>query len=149
MAGKPGRGGPVPKRSSERRRRNKESKPQVVPIKGIGPVPVPPADPNWHELAREWYASLAQSGQSQFYEPSDWAAARVLAAVMSKNLKQTKFSSVLFATVWAGMGDLLTTEGERRRVRLEIDRGQEEGEPAAVTAIADYKKRLAVGGKKA
>lgn len=134
--------GPVPKRSTERRRRNKESKPQIVPIKGIGPVPVPPADPNWHELAREWYESLAQSGQSQFYEPSDWAAARVLASVLSKNLKQTKFSSVLFATVWAGMGDLLTTEGERRRVRMEIVREGEPELPASVTAIADYRERF-------
>lgn len=134
--------GPVPKRSTERRRRNKESKPQIVPITGLGTVPVPPADPAWHELARDWYESLAQSGQSMFYEPSDWAAARVLASVLSKNLKQTKFSSVLFATVWAGMGDLLTTEGERRRVRMEIERGGEAEEPASVTAIADYRQRL-------
>lgn len=139
--------GPVPKRSSERRRRNKDSKPQTVELKGIGPVPVPPSDPNWHELAREWYEALASSGQSKFYEPSDWAAARLLAAVMSKNLKQTKFSSVLFATVWAGMGDLLTTEGERRRVRMEIEREQSNDEPASVTAIADYRKRLVAGGK--
>jgi hypothetical protein len=37
------------------------------------------------------------SGQAQFFEPSDWQAARFVAEVMSRNLRQKKFSSVLFA----------------------------------------------------
>jgi hypothetical protein len=142
--GTAGRRGPVPKRSTERRRRNKESTPDVVQINGAV-VAMPPVNDAWHEIARDWYLSLAESGQSQFYEPSDWQAARYVAEVMSRNLKQgKKFSSMLFSAVWAGMGDLLTTEADRRRVRMEIERVPNgDGKPAAgVTAIADYRARL-------
>lgn len=134
--------GPVPKRSSARRRRNKESKPeQVKPI--VAAVEVPAASSRWHPIAREWFESLAQSGQSQFFEPSDWQAARYVAECMTRNLRQgAKFSSVLFAATWSAMSDLLTTEAARRRVRMEIERGEQPTEPTGVTALADYRKRL-------
>ena len=141
MAGKARTPGPVPKRSTERRRRNKESEVEIVkPLTGKVEQPAP--DPKWHPIALDWYESLSESGQAQFYEPSDWQAARLVAVVMSKNLRQKQFSSVLFASVWAAMGDLLTTEADRRRVRMEIERGGEPGEPASVTAIADYRERF-------
>lgn len=135
--------GPVPKRSSERRRQNKETKVDTAPAI-VANVEVPPANPAWHPIALGWYESLKTSGQAQFYEPSDWWAAQYVADAMSRNLKQRqKFSSVLFAAVMSGMTDLLTTEAARRRVRLEIERsGDESGEPAGVTAIADYRQRI-------
>lgn len=148
--GSAGTRGPVPKRSTERRRRNATTKVEPVKLEGLGPVPVPDPDPTWHPIALDWYRSLAESGQSMYYEPSDWQAARYVAEVMSRNLKQgRKISSVLFASVWSAMGDLLTTEADRRRVRMEIERGDNEGEqtPAGVTAIADYRDRLVAGGK--
>ena len=134
--------GPVPKRSSERRRRNKDSQVETVqPIRDR--VPQPPAEERWHPIARDWYESLAESGQAQFFEPSDWQYARYVADVMSRNLKQrAKFSAVLFASVTSSMNDLLTTEAARRRVRLEIERESGDGKPASVTAIDDYRKRL-------
>lgn len=143
MAGTVGTRGPVPKRSTERRRRNKESKIETVTAL-TEKVEQPPADPKWHPIAREWYESLASSGQARFYEPSDWHFARYVAEAMSRNLKapKTKFSSVLFASVCSGMSDLLTTEAARRRVRMEIERTGDPEQPASVTAIADYRKRL-------
>jgi hypothetical protein len=134
--------GPVPKRSNERRRRNKESKVETAtPL--LAQVDGPPAEERWHPIARDWYESLMTSGQAQFYEPSDWQAARYVADAMSRNLRQKKFSSVLFASVFSAMSDLLTTEAARRRVRMEIERGSgEPAEPAGVTAIADYRSRL-------
>ncbi len=139
-----GERGPVPKRSSERRRRNKDSVVETVELKGLGPVPVPESDPAWHPRAREWYESLADSGQSKYFEPSDWQAARVLADALTKCLRMKRFSAVLFASVWAGMADLLTTEASRRRVRMEIERdlaGDLE-ESARVVAIASYRKAV-------
>ena len=139
MAGGPR--GPVPKRSEERRRRNKSGETERVPMEGT--VDVPEADDAWHAIARDWYLSLAESGQAQFFEPSDWQAARYVAEVMTKNL-EGKFSAVAFAAVWSAMTDLLTTEGARRRVRLEVERGGGEvEEPAGVTAIAQYRRRVA------
>lgn len=137
--------GPPPKRSTERRRQNKES--QVETVAALpARVEQPPAETRWHPIAIDWYESLAESGQAQFFEPSDWQYARVVADALSRLLKQrAKFSAVLFASVTAAMNDLLTTEASRRRVRLEIERAKP-GAPASVTAIADYRDRL-VGGK--
>jgi len=146
MAGTGGPRGPVPKRSSERRRRNKESKVQTVTAI-TEKVDQPPGDETWHPIALDWYESLASSGQARFFEPSDWHYARYVANVMSRNLKQrAKFSAVLFASVTSAMNDLLTTEASRRRVRMEIERGSVQAEPAGVTAIADYRKRLSGKG---
>lgn len=133
--------GPVPKRSSERRRRNKESKTEAV--KAAGRVEMPEPAELWHPIARDWYVSLGESGQSRFMEPSDWQAARYVAEVMTENLTAGKFSATLFASVWAAMTDLLTTEGARRRARMEIERDDgAEGDDAEVTALDDYRNAL-------
>jgi hypothetical protein len=110
--------GPIPKRSEDRRRRNRAD---VHVAEAFGPVEVPQPDPSWHQLAASWYASLRESGQVAYFEPSDWAAAQLLAHEMSRML-QSRPSANLFAAIWSGMGDLLTTEGERRRFRIEVHR---------------------------
>lgn len=128
--------GPIPKRSEERRRRNKVDTTQV---EIVGTVEVPEPDPDWHPAAARWYESLQLSGQHKFYEPSDWAAAQLLAHELTRMLK-ARASATMFAAVWAAMGDLLTTEGERRRVRMEIVRRPEPVEaPAGVTRLDDYR----------
>lgn len=131
--------GPAPKRSSERRRRNKDSKAETVKV--AGPFEVPPAKSTWHPVAKEWYEALKISGQAQFFEPSDWAAARFVAEAVSQNLRSKRFSAQLFAAVWSAMGDLLTTEADRRRARLEIERELDKP-PAGVTALDEYRKAL-------
>lgn len=133
--------GPVPKRSTERRRRNKSSQTQTV--KASGAVEIPEPSDTWHPIAADWYRSLGESGQAHFMEPSDWQAARYVAEVMTENLTTVKFSATLFASVWAAMTDLLTTEGARRRARLEIERGDDGGdEDAELAVLADYRDAL-------
>ncbi|MFE3202246.1 hypothetical protein [Embleya sp. NPDC059237] len=140
--------GPVPKRSEERRRRNKPEGPEVVRVEtSTEALPVPEADPAWHPIARDWFDSLAESGQSVFYQPSDWQTARYVAEAMSTNLSAGRFSAQLFAAISAAMSSLLVTEGDRRRARVELARRKPTGvseQPAGVTAIADY--RAAIGG---
>ena len=41
-------------------------------------------------------------------------------------------------TIMAGMNDLLTTEGARRRMRLELERGETSGVENNVVDITDY-----------
>lgn len=135
-----GRRGPVPKRSSERRRRNKDGKTDQAKVAGSA-VKAPPVSGHWHPAAKAWFRSLAESGQSQFFEPSDWQAARLLAEAMSRHLKSKRPSAVMFAALWSAMGDLLTTEASRRRVRIEIERTAEP-EHAEVTALDEYRRRV-------
>jgi hypothetical protein len=135
--------GPIPKRQAEQMgHRTKAEKSAVETVAASGQVAIPSADPNWHDIAVDWFDSLKASGQAQFFEPSDWAAARYVAEVMTKNLNAGKFSAQLFASVWTAMSELLTTEGARRRVRVEVHRQSEPEIPEGVAAIDAYRSRL-------
>lgn len=134
--------GPVPKRSDQRRRRNKADGVETVKApSGVG-IRTPAPDPEWHPIAREWFRSLAESGQAQFYERSDWATARYVGEAMSRNLLAGRFSAQLFAAVMSGMTELLTTEGARRRVRIELQRPEDAEVPPEVAIMDDYRRNV-------
>jgi hypothetical protein len=141
-----GKRGPIPKREDQRRRRNTESKVDSVPFDGT-PVAAPPADEEWHKIARDLYESLAESGQAQFYEPSDWQQAVWLAHETSRYLNSSKRSSMMFNYIWDAWGDLLTTEGARRRAKLEIERtppaSGEDEEAATIASLDEFRARAA------
>lgn len=145
MAGVKGRSGRTPKRSEERmghRSKAEMAAVQKVPVQA-SVVDQPPADPAWHQLARDWYESLAESGQAIFFEPSDWAAARYVAAIMTRNIEATRFNGQLFGSLWQAMNDLMTTEGSRRRLRLELEREKVDTGARVASIIADYRMRIA------
>ena len=140
--------GPIPERSEARRRRNKPDGPEPVKASSGAPTDLPTLsepDEKWHEIATEWYLSLRESGQAAFYQPSDWATARYAAELMSRLLKSDRGpNGQLVAALNSVMGSLLTTEGDRRRARIELERQgpAEQQAPAGVTAIADYRAQL-------
>jgi len=146
--------GPPPKRSSQRRRRNKpedgSGAVEVVPIRGKT-VKAPAEDRDWHVIAKGWYRSLKQSGQAQFFEPSDWQAARFCAYVMTRHLRDHEdndrpLRAGMVDTIWSMMGDLLTTEAARRRTRLELDRTPTADPEAAATVKIMNEYRSEFGG---
>lgn len=127
--------GPVPKRSDQRRRRNGGD--AVEHAEGGATVTIPDPDPNWHDVAAQWFNSLAESGQSRFYESSDWAVAYVIAESMSRDLneqvvgitdkgdvvkEEIPLKGASLSAYLRAMSLLLVTEGDRRRLRLELER---------------------------
>ena len=48
----------------------------------------------------------------------------------------------MLQTIYAAFERLLVSEGDRRRVRIELHEPEPEEQSAAVLAIADYKKEL-------
>jgi hypothetical protein len=104
---------------------------------------------NWHPVAREWYESLAGSAQNVFYEPSDWATARVAASILSQALRSLEAGARGTGTLlerWQMLStELLTTEGARRRARVEIERAAAETdtEAADVEDLDVWRRRLA------
>lgn len=161
--------GPVPKRDAERRRVNARTVPTTtVKIDDLikEPVEIPAADEDWHEAARQWYDSLARSGQAVFYEPSDWATAYVLAETLHRELSPQpivtgngddthiewvtvpiKGSSL--TAILKGMTALMVTEGDRRRLSIELERKRATDEAAAVLAGAasiSAKRQERLGG---
>lgn len=136
--------GPAPKRSDQRRRANKPETP-VTTAAASREVKVPAASRDWHPLARDMYRSLAESGQSAFFEPSDWQSARLAAEATSRLLNSDRFSAVLLAAVDSMWSNLLMTEASRRRLRIELEKPKVD--TAAVSAVADldqFRKRLSV-----
>jgi len=133
--------GPVPKRSDQRRRRNKPAGGGVTKAASTAAQDAPEPDPGWHPIALDWFVSLGQSGQAQFYEPSDWATARVWAELLSRQLESGRPSAQMIQSWSSGATELLTTEGARRRARMELDKGAtEEPDEAKVTRMAAYRK---------
>lgn len=153
--------GPVGKRSDQRLGHRAKSEAENVTSAPAGSVAqAPAADENWHPVARQWFESLAVSGQARFYEASDWAAAVLVAESMSRDLKpqfvgfvqtgkdttEAEFQPIplkgaSLAAYLKAMSNLLTTEGDRRRVQLELKRPQpvDEDEAAAEEATNVYR----------
>ena len=146
--------GPVPKRSDQRRRVNKPDVPveTTPPAASRSSVPrdtfvVPLADGTWHEVAKKWYHSLKKSGQAAWYQPSDWMEAYVSAEILSRMLEAEKLSAMLF-TAWSShTARLLVTEGDRRRVRIELERATkaDPDKEAGVASMKAWRDKLAGG----
>ena len=137
--------GPAPKRSEVRRRRNKQD---IDRVQVAGPVEAPDLGiEDAHPLAVDLYEALKQSGQARWYEPSDWARARLLVWSLSKMLDAGRPSAMLLAALQKDMDALLVSEAERRRVRMEIERGavDDSAERAKVAQMEKY--RRAVSGQ--
>jgi len=118
-------------------------------MRGVSPgaPPVPVESRKWHPVAQGWYKSLRMSGQSQWYEASDWATAWVAAEVLDR-LYRYGFSATLLAE-WNDMArGLLCTVGDRRRMRVELVRGEEidDDENEAAEMLDVLRGELVSGG---
>lgn len=156
MAGVKGTGGCVPKRSDQRRRTNE---PDIPIVEGPAFKAQPPdADPEWHPIAIRWFESLARSGQSSFYEESDWLTAVVLAESISRefedqpmvigkgadaHLEMVKLApkSASISAWIKGFTSLLATEGDRRRARIELQVPKAEEGDGDVSFLTDARRR--------
>ena len=150
--------GPVPKRSDQRRRTNAPAKPiDKVPARFQAAVPA--TDESWHPVAGAWYESLANSGQSTFYEASDWATAFLIAESMSRDLSPqfvgfTESGEILKETIplkgaslsayLRAMAVLMVTEGDRRRLQVELEkpRPADPDEDRSLATITSLQNRL-------
>ena len=84
-----------------------------------------------------------------FFEPSDWAAAHICATILSDEMKRPEpVRANIIAQVNSMMDSLLTTEGARRRLRIELQRADtdkqlDDNTQAAILMMDRYKKNLA------
>jgi hypothetical protein len=135
-----GERGPVPKRSTQRRRRNKDATPTKSAV-STGDVRGPELEGDHCDVALRFWDALRRSGQTQFFEPSDWAAAELV--VIAIDTFASKPTALMLSSINSAMSNLLVTEGDRRRVRLELERGEVESEGAPdVSELAEYRRRL-------
>ena len=166
--------GRVPNRSGDQayaRNVNRADRPPVT--KGLLREVEPwDPDPEWPESLQRIWNSMAKSGQSDFYQESDWAYAhfvfeemaayRAKAPMRKKNETTGKWEDVvdpetgevqfyphhkmsgqMFQAIMSALTSLMLTEGDRRRARIELESKPEESD-AEVLAIADYQAVLGV-----
>jgi hypothetical protein len=129
--------GPAPKRDAERAgHRSADYSADHVELDE--PVEIPPAKVSWHDNAIAWYEALAKSGQSRWYEPSDWAKAWLIADALSeyctdvavgpafddngKPINGRFANAATLKVLFSEMASLGVTESDRRRMRIEIER---------------------------
>jgi len=164
--------GPIPHRDSDlsrprERRGAAGGKAGQVATKGIlKPTTMPDPDPDWHPIAVRGYLSLENSGMADFYQDTDWMTAWIIfnelsaylrpgidAAASAKATKaaghevvvrypERRISGMMFTSIMSELRSLGMTEGERRRMRIELSDPKPTGPSAAVVAIADYQREL-------
>ncbi|MCK7661980.1 hypothetical protein [Corynebacterium antarcticum] len=120
--------GPVPKRSDQRRRRNKDNAPEQTPA-STKDVTAPAEDRDWHITAKRWYRGLKKSSQARYYEPSDWAYAQMCADLISREFHRESPRAAMISRILTMMDNLLTSEGARRRLRVEFVRDDDDTAP--------------------
>lgn len=127
--------GPVPHRSedlSRDRDANRGGRPDITKGKAR-PVVWPQPDENWHDIARMLWDACQLSGQADFYQQSDIALLYSLCDDLSHFKDSHKRSGQMLQTIMSSFERLLVAEGDRRRVRVEL-----EVESAEDDGIADY-----------
>lgn len=140
-----GQRGPVGKRSEDiRGHRSKDEADAVTRVTVEGEVVQPEPDPEWHPIAAQLWAAMAESGQANFYEPSDWAIAYSLMDDLTYYKRGSKRSGQMLQTIMSTLSSLLLTEGDRRRVALELNRkpSDEGGGDEKVAVMDKWRQKL-------
>lgn len=166
--------GPIGKRSDERRRTNTpESEGQLPVAKGEGNFDfvIPEPNEDWHPLVIELYEGLIDSGMSDFFQLSDWAAAQIMCESLSRELlpqfvgfqdrvhpgtqMMEKLPTKMKIPIKGGnmsaylrfFAVLGVTEGDRRRLNIELQRGPiEDPDAMADATVVDARERFVGGG---
>jgi len=133
--------GPVPKAEHQLTRpRSRRGGDQVEVTRGTRrEVTIPDPDPNWHSIAKGLYESVTRSGQSDFYQDSDWWLLYSLCEDLSLyKYNEHRRSGQMLQTLMSAFERLLIAEGDRRRVRIELTEAPTEKPQLAVVAKLQY-----------
>lgn len=112
------------------------------------PVKRPNADrKNWHPRALAWYESLITSGQSDYFQDSDWAQAKIIADMLTHAYSEGfRRQAQWMDTVMSAMAKLGTTEADRRQLlRIELEHEAEEKDGPGQAAEGAYLKIITGG----
>lgn len=135
--------GPIPKRSEVRRRTNAPEDGLEISRAPARETSTPTPAPYWCDIALEMYESMCASGQSVFWEQSDyttlWLVCDQLHALHNEQFMGMQGDGVghtrpfyarrpmtasELSAIMKTLGSLGATEGDRRRMRIELQRGE-------------------------
>lgn len=132
-------------------------------------VEAPEPNPDWHPAALAVWNAACESGQRIFWEPSDWAVLALTCSQISQEYAEDLIIEKVkrpmyggegggeelvygsrpmpagkFSAVMKVMSDLGMTEGGRRRIRIELERGERKGEDRKVSVAQQRRGHLTV-----
>lgn len=169
--------GPVPKRSQARRRRNKTDESGAdITVEHVEldmpPVEHPEPNPGWHPAALAIWKGAVESGITVFWEPSDWAVLALTCSQISQEyaddliIEKVKLPmdgnmgggeelvygsrpmpAGKFTAVLKALGSLGMTEGDRRRMHIELERFGDPQEEASAEEVQQGQLALIQGGR--
>lgn len=91
-----------------------------------GNVTIPDPDGDWCKAARMMWDAGLESGAAEFYESTDYATLYLLCDQIDYLYRTNKAgeakprSPEMFKAVLTGLGNLLVTEGDRRKLHIEL-----------------------------
>ena len=132
-----GERGPAPKRNQDRVRRHRDGR-NIEAVRH-GRVAVPRGEADWNPHAKKWYGSLKRSAQSAFYEPSDWATAKIVAQEISDyfGLDPNLRRPAQMTAILKGMDSVMSTHQSRLRSRVEVQLGDDDHGDAKDSEVPD------------
>ena len=109
-------------------------------------------DPNWSDFTKQVWASASASGMSDFYQDTDYAELWFICQELDRYSQPKvyaktgelyyKHSPEMVKALLTGLSNLGFTEGDRRRIRVELDAPEPEKSSAAVVALSLYQGAL-------
>lgn len=135
--------GPAPKEN--RRRRNADTYAGVgATVVDDGAVVGPPLTGEWPQQVLAWYDIWRTSPQAKTFVMTDWMRLRMLAPLVAEYLE--KPHHLKLAEIRQNESLLGATHTDRLKARIKVEKPADASEtPAGVTAINDYRSRLAAG----
>ena len=141
--------GPIPMRSSELSRErdaDRANRPKLTKGKSI-PHVVPAVNLSWEPMVIRLYEAARNSGMAAYFEASDWAYFALLCSDLSDIRYQMqqggRVSPVVYQTIMRELNSLGLTEGERRRIRIELEaEADDTTDEDTVAHVADYRAKL-------
>ena len=85
----------------------------------------PPGARDWHPIAKRLWKAAGESGQSIYYEASDWAVLYSLMDDLTYYKNGAKRSGQMLQTIMSSLTTLLLTEGDRRRLQVELHKTED------------------------
>lgn len=160
--------GPIPNRDADLARKRERKGSDTPPAsKGLmRDVLVPNPNPEWHEIVRTAWDALDSSGMADFYQNTDWAYAYIVLEELNAYLMpgidrkaseqaskeagedvvvrypERRLSGMTFTAIMSALQSLGMTEGDRRRMRIELEAPKPEERSAQLIAIDGYRDLL-------
>ncbi len=138
--------GPAPKKASQRRRANKPKSYGAADAVVVGRAVSAPdlGIDDCHQMVVDLYASLVGSVEGKFFSAADWQRARLECLFINSTITDGRRPGAqAWASVQAGLGALLVSPADKRRIGIELNKATTDpDEDAAVASLDEYRRQL-------